>query len=142
MAKGPVLIDLETDEPVADVAQAPPVPDLTQPQGQAMQSVARIAARKPSALAKWFLGIGSGGFGCSDRSYGLGFRDLFNEPGARFGMDRHWVDCGVVGCCLADRDTGVGGNWSIVSGGWNAPFRRYRLGRSGSETSPRSHKVG
>lgn len=57
MAKGPVLIDLDTDEPAADVAQAPPVPDLAQPQGQAMQSAARWAARKPSALSKWFWGL-------------------------------------------------------------------------------------
>ncbi|NOD35233.1 MULTISPECIES: YcjF family protein [unclassified Ruegeria] len=57
MAKGPVLIDLEADEPAADVAQAPPVPDVAQPQGQAMQSAARLAARKPSGLARWFWGL-------------------------------------------------------------------------------------
>ncbi|WP_299082469.1 YcjF family protein [uncultured Ruegeria sp.] len=57
MAKGPVLIDLEADEPATDVSQALPVPDIAQPQGQAMQSAARLAARKPSALAKWFWGL-------------------------------------------------------------------------------------
>ncbi|WP_299898530.1 TIGR01620 family protein [uncultured Ruegeria sp.] len=57
MAKGPVLIDLEMDEPAADVAKAPPVPDIAQPHGQAMQSAARLAARKPSALARWFWGL-------------------------------------------------------------------------------------
>ena len=57
MAKGPVVIDLEADEPATDVSQAPPVPDIAQPQGQAMQSAARLAARKPSALAKWFWGL-------------------------------------------------------------------------------------
>ncbi|NOD93049.1 TIGR01620 family protein [Ruegeria sp. HKCCD4884] len=57
MAKGPVLIDLEADDPAADVAQAPPVPDVAQPQGQAMQSAARLAARKPSVLARWFWGL-------------------------------------------------------------------------------------
>ncbi|NOE18708.1 TIGR01620 family protein [Ruegeria atlantica] len=57
MAKGPVLIDLETDEPLADVAKAPPVPDIAQPQGQAMQGAARLAARRPSALARWFWGL-------------------------------------------------------------------------------------
>ncbi|WP_210093540.1 TIGR01620 family protein [Ruegeria sp. HKCCSP346] len=57
MAKGPVLIDLEADEPPADVAKAPPVPDIAQPQGQAMQGAARLAARKPSALARWFWGL-------------------------------------------------------------------------------------
>ncbi len=57
MAKGPVLIDLEADEPAADVAQVPPVPDVAQPQGQAMQAAARLAARKPSALSRWFWGL-------------------------------------------------------------------------------------
>ncbi len=57
MAKGPVVIDLEADEPATDVSRAPPVPDIAQPQGQAMQSAARLAARKPSALAKWFWGL-------------------------------------------------------------------------------------
>ncbi|SDW72750.1 putative membrane protein [Ruegeria halocynthiae] len=57
MAKGPVLIDLEDDVPVADVANAPPVPDVAPPQGQAMQAAVRFAARRPSALAKWFWGL-------------------------------------------------------------------------------------
>lgn len=57
MAKGPVLIDLDADEPVADVAEAPPVPDIAQPEGQAMQAAARFASRKPSALARWFWGL-------------------------------------------------------------------------------------
>ncbi|KIC43707.1 GTP-binding protein [Ruegeria sp. ANG-S4] len=57
MAKGPVLIDLDADEPVADVAEAPPVPDISQPQGQAMQAAAQFAARKPSALSRWFWGL-------------------------------------------------------------------------------------
>ncbi|MEX0327626.1 MAG: YcjF family protein [Ruegeria sp.] len=57
MAKGPVLIDLDADEPVADVAEAPPVPDIPQPQGQAMQAAAQFAARKPSALSRWFWGL-------------------------------------------------------------------------------------
>lgn len=57
MAKGPVLIDLDAEEPVADVAEAPPVPDIAQPQGQAMQAAAQFAARKPSALSRWFWGL-------------------------------------------------------------------------------------
>ncbi|WP_214648134.1 YcjF family protein [Ruegeria lacuscaerulensis] len=57
MAKGPVLIDLEAEAPGADVAQAPPVPDVAAPQGQAMQTAARLAARKPSALSRWFWGL-------------------------------------------------------------------------------------
>ncbi len=57
MAKGPVLIDLDADEPVADVAEAPPVPDIAKPEGQAMQAAARFASRKPSALSRWFWGL-------------------------------------------------------------------------------------
>ncbi|WP_214647932.1 YcjF family protein [Ruegeria lacuscaerulensis] len=57
MAKGPVLIDLKAEAPGEDVAQAPPVPDVAAPQGQAMQTAARLAARKPSALSRWFWGL-------------------------------------------------------------------------------------
>lgn len=57
MAKGPVLIDLEDDAPAADVSTAPPVPDVAPPQGQAMQAAVRFAARKPSALSRWFWGL-------------------------------------------------------------------------------------
>ncbi|MCA0927787.1 YcjF family protein [Ruegeria profundi] len=57
MAKGPVLIDLEAEEPAADVSLAPPVPDIAPPQGQAMQTAVRLAARKPSKLSRWFWGL-------------------------------------------------------------------------------------
>ncbi|WP_171173512.1 YcjF family protein [Ruegeria sp. HKCCD8929] len=58
MAKGPVLIDLEDDDlPAESVAEAPPVPDVAQPQGQAMQAAARVVTHRPSALAKWFWGL-------------------------------------------------------------------------------------
>ena len=52
---GPVLIDLD-DAEVADPAAAPPVPDLAAQAttGQAMQTMAALAARKPSRLARWF----------------------------------------------------------------------------------------
>ncbi len=52
---GPVLIDLD-DAEVAEPAAAPPVPDLAAPAptGQAMQTMAALAARKPSRLARWF----------------------------------------------------------------------------------------
>lgn len=60
MAKGPVLIDLE-DAPAPEQGPeaAQPVPELDQPtpQGQAMQSVARLAVRRPSRLVKWFWGL-------------------------------------------------------------------------------------
>lgn len=57
MAKGPVLIDLDAEEPAADVAAAPPVPDAVAPQGHAMQGAARLASRKPSVLSRWFWGL-------------------------------------------------------------------------------------
>ena len=55
--KGPVLIDLE-ESPLPSVTEAPSVPDdHMPPQGDAMQMAARLAARKPSRLAKWFWGL-------------------------------------------------------------------------------------
>lgn len=57
MAKGPVLIELDEDAPAADVSKVAPVPDIAPPQGQAMQAAARLAARKPSVLGRWFWGL-------------------------------------------------------------------------------------
>jgi putative membrane protein len=60
MAKGPVLFDLEQDDkPRPAVAEAPPVPDVAAvpPQGQAMQAAAKLAARQPSRLVRWFWGL-------------------------------------------------------------------------------------
>ncbi|WP_306047655.1 TIGR01620 family protein [Nioella sp. MMSF_3534] len=53
--KGPVLIELD-DTPAEGPAAAPPVPDLDlpAPTGRAMQTVATLAARKPSRLARFF----------------------------------------------------------------------------------------
>jgi putative membrane protein len=54
--KGPVLIELEEDS-APSPSEAPPVPDLQDapaPSGQAMASAAALAARQPSALARWF----------------------------------------------------------------------------------------
>lgn len=59
MTQGPVLIDLEDREPPVSVADAPPVPDMPAPDGQAMQMAARLAARRPSRLARWFWGLAS-----------------------------------------------------------------------------------
>lgn len=57
MSKGPVLIELD-DTSGLDVAEAAPVPDIAEtslvPSGQAMQVAARLAARKPSRLSRWF----------------------------------------------------------------------------------------
>ena len=53
--KGPVLIDLEDTTPVETPATVAPVPEIAdQRSGAAMQTVAAIAARRPSPLAKWF----------------------------------------------------------------------------------------
>ncbi len=59
MAKRPVVIELDGDANAPSVADAPPVPDITTPtaQGQAMQIAARVAARKPSRLGRWFWGL-------------------------------------------------------------------------------------
>lgn len=60
MAKGPVLIELDDTDDRPSVADAPPVPDPTTPlapQGQAMQTVAQIASRRRSPLARWFWGL-------------------------------------------------------------------------------------
>ncbi len=59
MSKGPVLIDLEDAEEARDAPgpeAAPAVPDLGPPavEGAAMQIAARLAARPPSRLARWF----------------------------------------------------------------------------------------
>ena len=69
MSKGPVLFDLDRDdkapgprpEPAPSVADAPPVPDLTDPapgaEGAAMEAAVRAAGRPPSRLARWFWGL-------------------------------------------------------------------------------------
>ncbi len=55
MTKGPVLIDLDDAAPVEGPDRAPPVPDAAPaPQGQAMQTAAVLAARRPSRLTRWF----------------------------------------------------------------------------------------
>ncbi len=59
-AKGPILFDLDADAgPRPSVAQAPPVEDLPMiaPQGQAMQTAARLAAGKPSRLTRLMWGL-------------------------------------------------------------------------------------
>ena len=60
MAKGPVLIDLD-DAPAPEIGPeaAEPVADLDSPapKGQAMQTIATLAARRPSKLVKWFWGL-------------------------------------------------------------------------------------
>ena len=57
-ARGPVLIELEDEPPKVTPASAPPVPEpkVPHPEGRAMQTVAVIAARKPSKLGRLFWG--------------------------------------------------------------------------------------
>ncbi|MCV2880477.1 YcjF family protein [Actibacterium sp. XHP0104] len=55
MTNGPVLIDLEDTAPAPGPDAAPPVPDLAEvPTGRAMQTMATLAARKPSRLGRFF----------------------------------------------------------------------------------------
>ncbi|MBY6058134.1 YcjF family protein [Leisingera daeponensis] len=59
MSKKPVLFDLEEEAEAPSVAEAPPVPDpavLAAPPS-AMEQAARVAARRPSRLARWFWGL-------------------------------------------------------------------------------------
>ena len=60
MTKGPILIDLEGKEAAPGPDSAPPVPDPEMPvppEGRAMQTVATLAARRPSRLARLFWGL-------------------------------------------------------------------------------------
>jgi putative membrane protein len=60
MSKGPVLIDLEGKEGGPRPDTAPPVPDPEMPpppEGRAMQTVATLAARRPSRLTRLFWGL-------------------------------------------------------------------------------------
>ena len=54
MAKGPILFELDGDDTPVSPASEPPVPE---PQGQAMQSVVKIATRQPSRIVRWFWGL-------------------------------------------------------------------------------------
>jgi len=52
---GPVLIELGEDAPHPSPAEAPSVSeDASAPSGQAMQTMAALAARQPSRLTRWF----------------------------------------------------------------------------------------
>lgn len=58
MSDKPVLFDIEESEATPDVAAAASVPDLTlAAPSAAMQQAARLAARKPSQLARWFWSV-------------------------------------------------------------------------------------
>ncbi|PRX35078.1 putative membrane protein [Meinhardsimonia xiamenensis] len=59
--KGPVVIELEEGRAPASPAEAPPVPEPAGSVGAtdaaAMQRLARVAARRPARLARWFWGV-------------------------------------------------------------------------------------
>lgn len=60
MKKGPVLIDLADAPSGPGPGEAPPVPDMGAPdlpRGQAMQTMATLAARRPSRLGRWAWGV-------------------------------------------------------------------------------------
>ena len=60
MTKGPILFDLDETEAAPGPDAAPPVPDPEMPEapeGRAMLTVATLAARRPSRLARWFWGL-------------------------------------------------------------------------------------
>ena len=57
-AKGPVLIELDSEGDV-NPQDAPVVPELaTEAEGRAMQTIVAIGARKPSVLSRWFWRLG------------------------------------------------------------------------------------
>ncbi|WP_238364263.1 YcjF family protein [Mesobacterium pallidum] len=55
--RGPVLIDLEPEAAAPSPADAPPVAEPDLPQARAMQTVAQLAAGRPSRLARLFWGL-------------------------------------------------------------------------------------
>ncbi len=96
MAKGPVLIDLEDDASAVDVSTAPPVPDIAPPQGQAMQSAVRFAARKPSVLARWFWGLALAVVGAVVSVAAWGFAISLLERAPILG----WIVTGLIAALL------------------------------------------
>lgn len=53
---GPILIELDDEAPRVSPSEAPPILDaeIEAPSGQAMQTMAALATRRPSALTRWF----------------------------------------------------------------------------------------
>lgn len=52
MSEKPVLIELDATSP--SPAEAPPIDESDAPTGQAMQTMATLATRRPSTLGRWF----------------------------------------------------------------------------------------
>ena len=64
--RGPLVLDLGEEAQGPGPEAAPPVPDLEPPsRATAMQSIAVLAARRRSPLARWFWGIAAALFHCT-----------------------------------------------------------------------------
>ena len=60
MSKGPILIELESEDTAPNPAEVPPVPEMQgtpPPRGHAMQTIATLSARRSSRLRRWFWGL-------------------------------------------------------------------------------------
>lgn len=60
MTRGPIVIDLDETDTAPGPDTAPPVPEPeapAPPEGRAMQTLAVLAARRPSRLMRWFWGL-------------------------------------------------------------------------------------
>ncbi|MFV0512052.1 MAG: YcjF family protein [Jhaorihella sp.] len=100
MTRGPVLFDLDADEtaPPVSVADAPPVPDPGEPvpSGRAMQAAARVAARRPSRLARWFWGLASALVGAAVSVAAWDFATRMLERAPLLG----WMIVGLIAALL------------------------------------------
>lgn len=99
MTKGPVLFDIE-EGPAPSPAEAAPVPDAIPPgmvEGAAMQTVANVASRRGSGLARWFwrLAVAIVGFVVSVAAYDFVLGLMARSP------ILGWIAAGLLGVfCL------------------------------------------
>ena len=120
MSRGPVLFDLERDDsaPPASVADAPPVPDQGEPEpsGRAMQAAARIAARRPSRLARWFWALASAlvGAAVSVAAWDFAARMLERAPLLGWIVTALMGALLVVGAAIALREAAAIGRLSRI----------------------------
>ena len=113
MAKGPVLIELDEDAPEVAVAEAPAVPDAqpAAPEGQAMRSAAALAARPPSRLLRWVLGLGAALLGALMSVAAWDFVTALLERNSILG----WAVTGLFAAFIAALLLLIGaGVWAVV----------------------------
>lgn len=99
MTQGPILFDLDGNtETPADVASAPPVPDLGLPTlaGQTMRTAAQLAARRPSRLARWFWGLAAALVGAMVSVAAWDFATTLMQRAPLLG----WIVTGLIGALL------------------------------------------